>query len=189
MSTLEEKEKEKSNQWWRNNKMDMSVFFLLLFLPRGPRLRSDTWLSNSMNSGESSSVASVRDYQRIHAHTHQHTNNATTSHALTATVPQDSQVGRIWVSEVWYYYFVPIYLIFFTLLFSYMVRSLITFIITLLSGFKKSTENTCFTTQCFLNLGFKGIFYNHKPCVYIFWVCKWFRLAKNTDIFLVNVLN
>lgn len=75
--------------------MDMSVFFLLLFLPRGPQLRSDTWLSNSMNSGESSSVASVRDYQHIHAHTHQHTNNTATSHALTATVPQDSQVGLI----------------------------------------------------------------------------------------------
>lgn len=107
---IREKKKEKSNQWWRNNKMDMSVFFLLLFLPRGPQLRSDTWLSNSMNSGESSSVASVRDYQHIHSPTH---NNATTSHALTATVPQDSQVGLIWVSEVWYYYFVPIHLIFY----------------------------------------------------------------------------
>lgn len=55
--------------------------------PRGPQLRSDPRLSNSMNSGESSSVASVRDYQHTHTST-----NTTTSHALTATVLQNSQV-------------------------------------------------------------------------------------------------
>lgn len=76
MSTLKKRKTAASDG--KNNKMDVSVFVSLsltlstaLSLPRRPQLRSDTWLSNSMNPGESSSVASVRDYQ--HTFTAGHT--------------------------------------------------------------------------------------------------------------------
>lgn len=82
------KRRKGANRWWIKRKMDFGWGGLRSRPPRGPQLRSDPWLSNSMNSGESSSVASVRDYQ--HTHT-----QAQTPQPVTHWQPQCCRTHRL----------------------------------------------------------------------------------------------